>query len=60
MIGQLIPYEWLRPEEERNVVEFIMSIDTTIEVQRELLLEWAQEAGVEVERVEEVIARWRP
>ena len=60
MISEMIPYEWMNVESEHWVVEFIMSIETTLERQRELLLEWAQAAGVEETHIEEVIARWQP
>lgn len=59
MITDMIPYEWMRPEAERFVVEFVMSIETTLDTQRALLLEWAQAVGVDEAHVEEVIARWQ-
>ena len=60
MISEMIPYEWMNAEAEHWVVEFIMSIETTLECQRELLLEWASIAGVEEAHIEEVIERWQP
>ena len=60
MITEMIPYEWMAADAEHWVVEFIMSIETTLERQRELLLEWAQAAGVEEAHIEEVIERWQP
>ena len=59
MIRELIPWEWFNVEEARNVVEFIMSVETTRNHQRALLLEWAQEVGVEEAWVEEVMEAWR-
>ena len=60
MITEMIPYEWMNADAEHWVVEFIMSIETTLERQRELLLEWAGVAGIEQAHIEEVIERWQP
>ena len=59
MIRELIPWEWFTANEARNVVEYIMSIETTESQRRALLLEWAQEVGIEETWVEEVMEAWR-
>lgn len=60
MIEEMIPDEWLYPEALRWVVEFVMSLETSMATKQNLLLEWAERAGVEPEVIAEVIAEWQP